>query len=340
MLGLPPLPRTLPAALRDISSKKPEIRAEAIRDLVRHSADARSEAVRAVEGALRDTDPRVRGAAATALSDMEAKESLPALLVAVEDDDAYVRQMAISALGEIGDVRAGERLRRALTDTRPEVRFQAVIAFPRVTARKTDAAEAVLAAMDDDDALVAHIAVRMAEELCEDNAARTELLSKAESLLKHDSDRVKLAAAVLLAHNGNDAGRSLFVKAATRAIKDVDGEDEAAAIELCGELQLTEAKPGLEKRAFSGLLGLGRDPFRWHARVALARMGHERAAQEITTDLASWDRDKRSLAVAAAGRARMVAARDTIRAMRGDPARADPDAVTEALLALDKKPAK
>src|SRR5207253_949122 len=144
--GLAPLPRTLNAALRDVSSKKPEVRADALRDVVRHADGSRTRIVRALEGALHDSDPRVRGLAATALSDVGAREALAALLVTVEDDDPYVRQMAISALGEIGDARAGERLRRALSDARPEVRFQAVMAFPRVAARKDDALVAVLAA--------------------------------------------------------------------------------------------------------------------------------------------------------------------------------------------------
>jgi len=69
--------------------------------------------------------------------------------------------------------------------------------------------------------------------------------------------------------------------------------------------------------------------------VALARMGHERAAREIVRDLRAWDRGQRTLAVAAAGRARLGAAREIIAAMRGDERRADPHAVEEALGALD-----
>jgi hypothetical protein len=68
--------------------------------------------------------------------------------------------------------------------------------------------------------------------------------------------------------------------------------------------------------------------------VALARMGHERAQREILRELSARDRDLRTLAVAAAGRARLVAAREPIAAMKGDARRADPDAVDEALAAL------
>ncbi|MEZ4308255.1 MAG: hypothetical protein R3F14_09450 [Polyangiaceae bacterium] len=111
------------------------------------------------------------------------------------------------------------------------------------------------------------------------------------------------------------------MKASTGELDGVDGEDVAAAIELCGDLGL-KAKAGLEKRAFGRLLGLGRDALLpQHARVALARMGHERAVREIVTELASWDREKRTLAVAAAGRARLTSARDAIAAMRDAPTR-------------------
>lgn len=337
MLGLPPLPRTLAAALRDVSSKKVAVRADAIRDLVRHADEARPQVLRALDGALRDEDPRVRALAATALADVNAKESLAALLVAVEDDDAHVRQMAISALGELGDARAGERLRRALGDPRPEVRFQAVMAFPRVTPRASDALDAALDATEDEDPLVAHIALRMTEELAGDGRPGERTLDRARQLLSHDAPGVQVAAAILLARAGEAAGRELLVKTATGALGDVDGEDVAAAIELCGELRLARAKQGLARRAFGGILGLGRDRFYWHARVALATMGDERAIKEILADLESWDRERRSLAVAAAGRARLAAARGAIAAMRDAPEKADPDAVEEALRALDRE---
>jgi HEAT repeat protein len=338
VLGLPPLPRTLEAALRDVASKKPEIRAEAIRELVRYSDDARPQIVRSIEGALRDDDPRVRGLAAMALSDIGAKEALPTLLVAVEDEDAYVRQMAISALGEIGDPRAGERLRRALADARSEVRFQAVMAFPRVTARREDALDAVLSAMDDKDALVAHVALRMAEELGDGRDPDARVLAKAKALLAHDAPAVRVAAAVLLAHAGDRSGTDILAKVAGGTLETTEGEDEAAAIELCGELGLRETERGLARRAFGGVLGLRRDRYQWHARVALARMGNERAIREILAELASWDPGKRTLAVAAAGRARITAARDAIRAMRDAPDKADPDAVEDALRALSAEP--
>src|SRR5262245_33082096 len=122
MFHAPCLPRTLDAALRDLVSTTASVRASAVHDLAERGAQAREKVVRGLERALSDASAGVRSAAALALADVKGVEALPSLLVAVEDDDAHVRQMALCALGEIGDPRAGERLRRALSDNRPEVR--------------------------------------------------------------------------------------------------------------------------------------------------------------------------------------------------------------------------
>jgi HEAT repeat protein len=336
MFRAPSLPRTLEAALRDIRSPKASVRAEAARELVPHAEEARERVVRALEAALRDEAASVRSVAALGLADIDARESLPSLLLAMEDDDPHVRQMAITALGEIGDPRATERLRRALSDERPEVRFQAVMAFPRVCADRASVVEALLGRTRDDDALVCHISLRMAEEIGGEGGAAvdTALVERARALLGHASPTVRVAAAIVLGRSGERAGESVFVEVARGNLKTEDAEDEAAAIELCGALRLEAARAGLERRAFGGPLGLRRNAFAWHARVALARMGHERATNEIMRELGSWDRTKRTLAVAAVGRARIHAARDLVAAMRGDTARAEQHAVDETLAEL------
>lgn len=335
MFQAPALPRTLAASLRDVGSKQPTVRESAVRDLVRHADDAREEVVRALERALRDdVAPSVRSAAALGLADVGGSEALPALLVAMEDSDVHVRQMAITALGEIGDSRATERLRRALADQRAEVRFQAVIAFARVCNDGASITEALLARMRDADPLVCHIALRVAEEVAERNGGEIDpvVLDRAKELLSHGSPVVRIAAAIALARAGSRLGSKVLVELARGSIKTDDVEDEATAIELAGELGLEDARAGLEKRAFGGIFG--RDRHAWHARVALARMGHERAVREIMSELDSWDRSKRTLAVAAVGRARIRVATLKLRAMLGDPSRADPHAVEDALAAL------
>src|ERR1700760_3907850 len=102
MLSPSLLPRNLEAAFRDLGSEKPATRASAIRDVVRHalgSPDTRARALQPLVTALRDdATAAVRSAAAVALADLHADEALPALLMAVEDDDPHVRQMAIAAI--------------------------------------------------------------------------------------------------------------------------------------------------------------------------------------------------------------------------------------------------
>jgi HEAT repeat protein len=348
MFGSRQLPRSLPAALRDLGSPKAKVRVEAVRDLARHEGRDRAEVLRGLEGALLDPASEVRAAAATALADVEGREALPALLSAIADEAAEVRQMVVSAVGElaeVGDTRAIAELQRALSDERPEVRFQAVIAFPRLAASREAATLALLKASHDDDTYVCHIALRIAEELAEEDGGQVEeqIIARARALLLHGPPMVRVASAILLArpvHAGSPSShtravREVLIAVALRELSTSDRQDEATAIELCGEFGLQAACPGLERRAFGGVV-LRRDRFAWNARVALARMGHERACREIAADLDAWDRDRRTLAVAAAGRARLTAVRDQIAAMRGDAARADPHAVDEALAVLTK----
>jgi HEAT repeat protein len=335
----PALPRTLAASLRDVASKQPAVRESAVRDLVKHADEAREEVVRALEKALRDDEaPTVRSAAALGLADVGGSEALPALLVAMEDADVHVRQMAITALGEIGDCRATERLRRALTDQRAEVRFQAVIAYARVCTDRSSIVEALLDRLQDADPLVCHISLRVAEEVAERSGGEIEpsLLDRAKDLLKHKSPLVRVAAAIALARTGSRLGSKVLADVIGGTITTQDPEDDAAAIELAGTLGLEEARVGLEKRAFGGIFG--RDRHAWHARVALARMGHERATREIMKELESWDRSKRTLAVAAIGRAKIRQAEPLLRAMLKDSSRADLQVVQDALAALDEAP--
>lgn len=355
MFGPPSLPRTLDAALRDLKSDKVKVRAEAARELAPHAESARKEVVRALEGALRDADAQVRGAAALAMADIQGREALASLLVAIEDEDAYVRQMAILALGEIGDARAGQRLERALSDERPEVRFQAVMAFPRVCSDHDSALSALVKATGDSDDKVCHIALRMMEELGaqadeqgRDRGLSPQAIARAGELLSHASAQVRLAAAILLAraeaHTEEEtsskpapqrAFQDVLLQAVAGSLKTDDGEDEAAAVELCGELRLREAIPALERRAFGFMLGLGRDRFAWNARVSLAQMEHPKAIREIVSELNGWNRDRRTLAVAAVGRARIQSARPILQAMKNDSGKADSKAVEAALFALD-----
>lgn len=351
MLGPPLLPRNLEASFRDLESERPAVRASAIEDLVRHArADdgTRERAIPPLVKRLEDPVPAVRAAAAVALGDLEAREALKSLLVAVEDDDPHVRQMALNALGEIGDACAMPRLRRALEDARPEVRYQAVIAFARVGDRAGDLQssevdDALFAAVTDADPAIAHIALRVAEERLDAGRAPDErLLARGRTLVSGEtsSSHVMLAAAILLAKSGDDRGRDVVLRV-VRGEKiggqAPDKEDERAAVELAGELDLREAEVPLVRRAW-GISRFVRDTCPFHARIALARMGHGRAKKEILEELGSSRREVLSAAVVAAGRARLAEARPLITQL--DAAIVDPELVRDALARLEAPAAK
>ncbi len=340
MLAPPPLPRTLEASLRDLSSTKAATRASAVKDLTRHAAlsdDLRTRAIPLFERALRDESPAVRAAAAVALADVRGDEAVATLLAAVEDADGHVRQMAINALGEIGDRRAATRLRRALDDDRPEVRYQALIAFSKL-GDDPDVTVALLKATGDDDPAIRYISLRVAEDrhlaaerAGQESTGAIELVGRAKQMLDDSANEVAVVAAIFLATRGEAAGRDLIGKVVRGTLKTPEAEDEQEAIELAGALAMREVVPDLERRAW-GVRRLVANTCAWNAKIALARMGHERAIGEITRDLRSPKRDTLSAAIVAAGRALIHAARPIIEHLPTDAA--DPDLVAEALAKL------
>lgn len=344
MFQPPPLPRNVEASFRDLSSTTAATRASAARDVVRHAlADAalRERAVKALSRALDDDAAVVRSVASVGLGELEAREVLPKLLVRVEDDDPHVRQMALAALGEIGDERALPRLRRALSDARPEVRYQAVIAVGRM-APVDGAATALAEAATDADESVRYIALRVGEErmvsegeTSGDAAAReafSALLAAARTAVAGARGSVYAAAAILLARAG-DPGAKAPILAIVTGPALCAKEDEEEAVELAGALRLTEAIPDLERRAY-GVKRIVADTCSFHAKIALARLGHARAAEEIRRDVERGGRDRRAAAVVAAGRARLFDLAPAIRALGADDV--DPVLRDEALGRLGK----
>jgi HEAT repeat protein len=347
MLGPPLLPRNLEASVRDLSSAKPDVRAGAVADLVRHARgedSIREQAVPLLAKRLTDEHPAVRAAVAVGLGDLRAAEAVAALLVAMEDDNAHVRQMVINALGEIGDPRALTRLRRALKDERPEVRYQSIIAFARVADHEgglesSEVDDALFEAASDEDDAIAHIALRVAEERLDTGRVPDgRLLARARALIApsaNASPHVVLVSAILLAKAGDERGHDILlrvVRGEKIAGQQPDKEDERAAVELVGELGLEQVVSHLERRAW-GVARFVRDTCPFHARIALARMGHDRAKKEIMTELGSSRREVLAGAVVAAGRARMTEARESIAKLTATAV--DPELTREALARLD-----
>ncbi len=347
MLAPGPLPRNLEAAFRDLASEKASTRVSAIRDVVRHalrSHETRARALPLLEKVLRgDPAAQVRSEAAVALADLRAVEALASLLVAVEDDDPHVRQMSISALGEIADGRARQRLERALRDDRPEVRYQAVIAYARVGRDDPrSVANALVHALDDGDDAIRYMAMRVAEEYGVDGEPLRDdrLAARAEKLVDAKDDALAVVAAIYLARVGVARGRSVVLDVIGERRHTPELEDEQACVELAGDLKMGDAIPHLERRIWGTrrmvrkVLSWGAGDgasCAWHARIALARLGHERARAEILADLGSWRRETREAAVVAAGRARLGEARGALEGLAGS---VDDALVREALVRL------
>ncbi len=337
MLKLSPRRRTLAAAIRDSQEKKELVRIAAVRDLgVLANDDASDAAVEALERVLaEDAVVAIQAEAAVALADAGAKRSLPRLIEAATDGAPRVRQMALIAVGELaeeGDEAAVAVVASAFRSEAPALRFQALIALCRLSREKSR--EAIVRGTRDDDAEVRCIALRLAEERwAGEGELPSDIRARAEAALDDESPRVQLLGAILLIRSGSERGGRAIADAVAAPTGTHDPEDEQAAVEIAGELGLADARAGLESRAF-GLFSY-RKAFAWQARVALARMGHARARQQILRELQSWSRDRRTMAVAAAGRAHLIEAREEIAAMGGDERRADPTAVREALDLLD-----
>jgi HEAT repeat protein len=338
MLGFSPLPRTLEAALRDAQHARADVRLSCLADLKRHARGGSDEAVRALVTRLKsDPEPQVRANAALSLADIDATGELDELVAAVADQEPTVRQMALLGVGELAEPEhqaARAAATRGLVDPLPAVRYQAVVALARLQGEGS--LESLLVGTRDADPEVRHVAFRVAEEVFGGRAPEQvplPLLQRARGALRDDNAGVQISAAILLAVLGEAAGSERLVDALNHRRRIAHVEDEIIVVELAGQLQLRAATPGLERRAF-GMFG-GRTPVSWHARVSLAELGHARAKSAILRGLSAWSRDARTLAVAAAGRARLQEAREILERMRSAPGRAEPDAVSDALAALD-----
>ena len=335
------LPRTLAAAQRDVRSPKPSVRRSAVKDLARFAqTDARAEVLSALVRALEDDIADVRADALIALADAQAEEHVALIVEAAGDAHPRVRQMALLALGEVGseaNAEARAAVVRALDDAAPALRFQALIALHNMIGEA--ALDEVARHVGDSDAQVRYICLRIFEEHWLERSPIETLDSRVRSLLAEaltdPSDKVRLAAAIFLARTGKDTGAEQIIAAVERGTGAEEPEDEQAAIDLAGDLKLEAAHAGLSRRAW-GWLGLVPDRFAFQARIALAKLGDRRAIEAILRDFTAWNRDTRTLAVVAAGRARLSQAIPRLESMRGKGQRAEPEAVEEALRALRK----
>jgi hypothetical protein len=188
----------------------------------------------------------------------------------------------------------------------------------------------------DEDPWVRHLAVRLVEQrLCERGEQMAPAFSeRLERAATQDSHRaVRLAASIVLTRSGDPRGPACLAELLNGSRRGFELDDEYTAVEVAGECGVEAAKPGLTRRA-GGRWVLWPDPMVWSARIALVALGDDAARHQILRGLHAWTREQRELAVFAAGKARIIEARQRLEQMRDRERLADPETVAEALHSL------
>jgi HEAT repeat protein len=274
-----PLRRTYAAALRDLTSPKPAVRASAAADLLSVGTDTPRASADALAPLLDDRDASVRTAALTTLGALDARHLLDAIAARLDDDESTVRQMAAVALSDLGGDRALEALRAALRHRHEDVRYQALLGIVRA-APAEGFAESVKVLDDADPWIASEGAEQLGYLLDPHREAPVELAAgeraRALDALRRVSDerdparlRVAVLAAIARVRAGDD-GAIATVIAFARAELTIPGKDSAElrldAIDALGSVRAhADARAALERLARSILP----TPTRAHARLAL-----------------------------------------------------------------------
>lgn len=345
VFNLPPLPRKLSAARRDLLHAKPAVRVDAARDLGRSAgagtsiAPDRAERVSALVASLADGHAGVRKQAVLSLADIEATEAVDAIFPLLGDVDLSVRQMAVVALGELADPTRDDvvgRLVGLLEAGAPAIRYQALIAHCRL--RPAEAAADIERAARDADPEIRELALRLIDEVLiedqRDPASISKVLPVIERARKDEHPRVRLLSELLAAEYGQAGPYPMLDRVVARQMRTREPRDEQWAIELAGRLQMRQLEGPLRTRAF-GLLGISWDPFRWLARAALARLGDARALDTLEKALSSSSWLRRTHATHAIGLARLSALRPRLVRMLGHGELVDQEVLGEALSVLN-----
>lgn len=275
-----PLRRTYAAALRDLTSSKPAVRASAAADLLSVGTDTPRASADALAPLLDDRDASVRTAALTTLGALDARHLLDAIAARLDDAESTVRQMAAVALSDLGGDRALEALRSALHHPHDDVRYQALLGIVRASPHEgfTEA----LKALDDADPWIASEGAEQLGYLLDpqrDPAVELSAERRAEALavlrrVSEDRDdparlRVAVLAAIARVRAGDDGAIGTVIAFAQRALT-IAGKDSSElrldAIDALGSVRHhADARAALDRLARSVLP----TPARAHARLAL-----------------------------------------------------------------------
>jgi HEAT repeat protein len=333
LFGLPPLPRTIDAALRDVRSARAEIRRSALVDLARLADSPQRKEICSTLGLLLagDPEPELRALAAVAIADAGLTELVAELLEALLDRSPRVQQMALLALGEVAkptNKDVPERIRPLLESPLPGLRYQALVAWSSLLGG--EALSGLTSALADADPEVRWVAWSLIERqvvrlmsggggvagcACQGVALRT-LSGQGGSLLatlsRHADDpvmRIRIVSASVLFRLG-DGGRLAQLLKELEAPHGVPRELRRVLTERFGQLKYEPARTFLLRHArrgwFEGTLG-------WPALVALAALGDKEAVSGIIEELDAGSVRRRSRALEAIRNLRLVAALGKVR---------------------------
>ncbi len=257
MSYFPQVTITFEAALRDLSSTKERMRAEAAHALrYLEDAEERTKATDALIAILDDDSQLVRSEAVISLGELGCEAAVEPLTKCIDDASPMVRQAATQGLGKLGFDSAFAPVLAALKHTHADVRFQAASALAEFGAER--AIEPLLGAIDDEDGEVAG-AAGLALGSFGDKRAIEPLLA----LLEHPDGQASFDAAYALTELGDDRGYAMLVKR-------LDDEDlawdameslvrigqERAADPLSQLMNRKRVSPHLQLRAAGALLSL------------------------------------------------------------------------------------
>jgi len=201
----------------------------------KHAGDTTNTAVPALIAALKDTDVKVRRAAASSLGNLEDPRSVPALIEALRDTDAEVRACVAEALGNMEDPRAIPGLTAAIKDGSPEVRRRAISAISNMEGGNKPV-DAFIAALSDSNAEVREAAVEALSDVQDKRAVRPliKLLSDASSDVRHQT-----------AHALGNLEDPAAAEPLAAALRDSDADVRSAAAQSLSQLGLTTAPAAL-----------------------------------------------------------------------------------------------
>jgi len=203
----------------------------------RHSqaSSADPATVDALVKALKDPDAGVREAAAESLGRLADARALDGLLAAASDSDAKVRAAVVEALAALQEARAIPVLAKALKDSSPAVRREAAEALSRLD-EAPEAVEPLVSALQDTDV---HVRLAAVQGLAARKDKRA--LAALAGLAKDSSAEVR-AAAVCALGELQDASS---IPALTSALKDENEQVREQAVRALGNLGSPKAIPAL-----------------------------------------------------------------------------------------------